>query len=175
MIHRHLDYPAGIAVEALPSAAIVDILERGDLEDWRPIAAAIASEPHGALAARVLELVSAYPMYGTSPLWRAWIDRCQARVEPLLPPPTTVSLADLRRSFGITQTGLAERVGMSQSDLSKLERRKDVRVSSLRAYLAGLGGVLRLDFEREGVHQRIEVGDTTDQLGSAQTHESRGR
>ena len=158
MIHRHLDYPADVAAEELPSAAIVDILERGDLDDWRPIAVAVAREPHGPLAARVLELVSAYPMYGTSPLWRAWIDRCRARTERALMPARALSLAELRRGLGMTQAELAERVGMSQSDLSKLERRKDVRISSLRTYLAGLGGELRLEFEQKEVRQPIDVG-----------------
>ena len=27
----------------------------------------------------VMRLIDAYPMYGTSALWRAWIDLCQAR------------------------------------------------------------------------------------------------
>jgi hypothetical protein len=35
---------------------------------------------------------------------------------------------------------------MTQSDLSKLERRQDVRLSSLRSYAAALGGHLRVLF-----------------------------
>lgn len=42
---------------------------------------------------------------------------------------------------------LAERVGIAQSDLSKLERRGDVRVSTLEQYARGLGATLRLVFE----------------------------
>jgi hypothetical protein len=43
-------------------------------------------------------------------------------------------------------------MGMSQSDLSKLERRRDVRLSSLRALAGALGFRLRILFtsdERE--------------------------
>lgn len=75
MKHRHLEVQPGTPAERLPAAAVVDLLERGDLGDWRPIAAAIAKEPYGDFAERVLRLVDAYPMYGTSALWRAWIAR----------------------------------------------------------------------------------------------------
>lgn len=159
MIHRHLDYPTGTPIDALPSAAIVDILERGDLQDWRPLADAIARSPRGPLATRVLDLVSVYPMYGTSPLWRAWIDRCRARTEgPLRPgPDRPATLAELRGGAGLTQRELADRIGMSQSDLSKFERRTDVRISTLRTYLAGLGGELGLEFSRPGLRRWIEI------------------
>jgi hypothetical protein len=84
--HRHVAYPSGTPPERLPSAVIVDILDRGDLDSWQPIAAAIARDPLGALAERVLRLVDAYPMYGTSRLWRAWIEWRRARAESERPP-----------------------------------------------------------------------------------------
>lgn len=144
MIHRHLVVEPGTPPEELPAAAVSDILERGDLDDWRPIAAAIAEQPHGELADRVMEIVDAHPMYGVSPLWRAWIERCRARVETRVPPRQQASLAELRRRQGLTQVELATRRGISQSDLSKLERRGDVRISTLRAHVRALGGRLRL-------------------------------
>lgn len=158
MMHRHLEYPAETTTEDLPSAAIVDTLERGDLDDWRPIALAVARDPYGGFASRVLALLAAYPMYGTSALWRAWIDRCRARTEPPLLPERPASLTELRNERGLTQTELAERIGMAQSDLSKLERRGDVRVSTLRAYLAGLGGTLGLYFQYDAAHRPIVLG-----------------
>ena len=147
MIHRHLRVPPGTPPEELPLAAVVNLLERGDLDDWRPLAAAIRRDPHGRLADDVLRLVDAHPMYGTSPLWRAWIDRCRARADGAEPPRRVDGLAELRRERGLTQTELARRVGVSQSDLSKLERRRDVRLSTLRTYLEALGGTLRLLFD----------------------------
>ena len=74
MIHRHLEAADGAPPERQPLAQIVDILQRGDLDDWRPIAKAIRRDPHGEFADRVLRLLDAYPAYGTSALWRAWID-----------------------------------------------------------------------------------------------------
>lgn len=145
MKHRHLTYAENTLPERLPSAAIVDILERGDLDDWRPIAAAIAGEPHGELATRVLHLLAAYPMYGTSTLWRGWIERCRARHDGMLHGREPMDLSHLRTHNGLTQTELARRIGMSQSDLSKLERRSDVKVSTLRSYAAALGYTLVLE------------------------------
>ncbi len=155
MKHRHLQYPSSTPAEELPTAAIVDALERGDLDAWQPIAAAVARAPHGAFAEKVLRLLDAYPMYGTSPLWRAWIDRCRARAEGSLLPCRQVPLAELRRSLGLSQVELAQRMEMSQSDLSKFERRQDVRLSTLRAYANGLGGRLQILFVRN--HEQAEV------------------
>jgi hypothetical protein len=159
VIHRHLELRPGVPAEALPSAAIVDILERGDLADWRPIAAAIARNPHGGIAARVMHLVDAHPMYGTSPLWRSWIDRCRARAEAGGRQTREIGLTELRRELGLTQVEIADRAGMSQSDFSKLERRRDVRLSTLRSWVAALGGRLRLLVESHGEDVEIRVPD----------------
>lgn len=144
MIHRHLEYAVTTPPEELPAAAVVDLLDRGDLEDWRPLARAIARDPHGELAERVARLVDAYPRYGTSPLWRAFLDRCRSRAEGRRSEPVTADLAGLRQRRGLTQEEVARRMGISQSDVSKLERRRDQRVSSLRAYAEAIGGCLRL-------------------------------
>lgn len=157
MNHRHLDYPPGTPVASLGPAAIDDLLDRGDLADWAPLAAAVASDPSGPLARTITRLCDAHPMYGTSALWRAWIERARARTEGAdgraLP---AVRLADLRRVQGLTQSQLAQRLGMAQSDLSKLERRTSVRLSSLRAYVTALGGRLALVASLPG-HRPLEI------------------
>jgi DNA-binding XRE family transcriptional regulator len=155
VIHRHLEVPPDTPPEELPLAAIADLLERGDLEDWRPIAVAIRKDPLGELAEKVLRQVDANPVYGTSVLWRCWIDRCRARAEGGPEPKAVTGLAELRRQRGLTQTELAPRLGISQSDLSKLERRSDIRLSTLRSYLESLGGRLRIHFETP--EERVEV------------------
>ena len=80
MIHRHLDYPADTPITERGDAALDDLLDRGNLVDWRPLAAVIAGDPFGTVADRVLRLCDANPRYGTSPLWRAWIARRRAMV-----------------------------------------------------------------------------------------------
>lgn len=143
MIHRHLDY-AGVPPEDRGMAAIDDLLDRGDFSDWRPLAKVIAADPNGALAERVLRICEAHPMQGTSPLWRAWIAARRARAAGRAerPPPTT--LRALREARRLTQAQVAATVGMSQSDLSKAERRADPKLSTLRTLVEGLGLELRL-------------------------------
>lgn len=143
MRHRHLDYPPGTAPEGLPAAAVADLLDRGDLADWRPLAAAVARHPHGEVARRVSTVVDSSPMYGTSTLWRAWIARRRALATSPDPPPS-LRLAELRRSRGLTQAQVAARMHISQSDVSKIERRTDVRLSTLRDYLAAVGAGTRI-------------------------------
>ncbi len=173
MLHRHLDYPVDITPDELPSAAIVDILDRGDLHDWLPLITAVARNPTGALAERVATLVDAFPMYGTSTLWLAWLDRCRFRGESR----RTLSLADLRRQVGLSQAVVAGRMGISQSDVSKLERREDLKASTLHDYLAALGCRLRLigvagDTE---VELRLPSGSTYRPTAGSRTPAAPGR
>ena len=152
MIHRHSEVPADLPAEELPLVAIADILERGDLEDWQPLARAVRRDPFGGLATAVTRLIDAYPRYGTSPLWRAWIDRCRTRAQAapaadqVAPAAQPVTLAALRRDVGLTQAQVGQRLRMTQSDVSKLERRENVRLSTLQAYARAVGGRVLVTF-----------------------------
>lgn len=139
MRHRHLDWTDDVPVAERGPAALDEALERGDLADWAPLARAVAADPRGALADRILGLVEANPQYGSAPLWRTWLLRLRDRT-----PTGPVPLAKLRRQAGLRQRDLAERLGVRQPDVSKLEARGDVRVSTLRAYVAATGGELGL-------------------------------
>lgn len=143
MRFRHLDYPASTAVANLGPAAIDALLERGDLETWLPLLRVIAREPFGPTADTVLRLCDAHPMYGTSALWSAWIERLRSGSGP-----KTTTLAEARMRAALTQAQVAERLGIGQSDVSKLERRGDARLSTLRAYARAIGA--RLDVTIRG-------------------------
>lgn len=145
MAFRHLDYPVDADVTQLGPAAIDALLERGDLDTWTPLLRAVADDPFGPLADTILRICDAHPMYGTSVLWRDWIERRRGRSAP-----HTMSLSDARMRAGLTQTQVAERMGIGQSDVSKLERRPDVRLSTLRAYAAAIGGRLHVAIRGAG-------------------------
>jgi len=55
-----------------------------------------------------------------------------------------MTLAELRKESGLTQEQAAQRTEMTQSELSKLERRDDRLVSTLRRYVEALGGQLEV-------------------------------
>lgn len=54
------------------------------------------------------------------------------------------TLRDLRRAFHLSQVTLAETLNMSQSELSRLERRADLLLSTLTRFVEATGGHLRL-------------------------------
>lgn len=139
MRFRHLDYDPGTAVTDLGPAALDALLERGDLEAWVPLLRAIADDPWGPTADTVLRLCDAHPMYGTSALWRTWIEHRRRRSGS-----ESTTLAEARARAGLTQSEVAERLGVGQSDVSKLERRADVRLSTLRAYARAIGARLHV-------------------------------
>ena len=54
------------------------------------------------------------------------------------------TLTDLRHARGVTQEELARAWEVSQENVSRVEREKDVYLSTLRAYIEALGGRLEL-------------------------------
>ncbi len=69
MKHRHL-----LPGFEMSTAAIADVLERGSLDDWRELARAVRADPEGPSARAVERVLDFGPhLYGTSPLWRAFL------------------------------------------------------------------------------------------------------
>jgi len=54
--------------------------------------------------------------------------------------PTVVSLRSFRESLGKTQGDVARGAGMTQPQLSRVEKRRDHLVSTLRRYVRAMGG-----------------------------------
>jgi hypothetical protein len=55
-----------------------------------------------------------------------------------------LSLGELRRLNGLTQAQLADRLGKGQDEVSRIEQRGDLLLSTLRAYVESIGGELEL-------------------------------
>ena len=54
------------------------------------------------------------------------------------------SLRDLRHALALTQEHMAEELGIGQDGISRLEKRSDLLLSTLRSYIEAMGGKLRL-------------------------------
>ena|ERR1700685_2545014 len=67
------------------------------------------------------------------------VDRANARQKK-----RAALLGELRRARQLTQETLAETLGMSQSEVSKVEHRTDLYVSTLRRYVEAMGGELQI-------------------------------
>lgn len=55
-----------------------------------------------------------------------------------------MTLRDLRRAQDLTQECMAELLGVGQDNISRLEGRADMLLSTLRSYIAAMGGSLDL-------------------------------
>jgi transcriptional regulator with XRE-family HTH domain len=55
-----------------------------------------------------------------------------------------MNLAELRRALSFTQATLAEALGVGQAEISKIENRTDVFVSTLRRFVNAMGGELEI-------------------------------
>lgn len=55
-----------------------------------------------------------------------------------------LSLSELRKRLGRTQVDVAAALGVTQGSLSQLENQLDLKLSTLRAYIEGLGGQLNV-------------------------------
>ncbi|MGH7461543.1 MAG: XRE family transcriptional regulator [Longimicrobiales bacterium] len=65
--------------------------------------------------------------------------RSDAKLKKLI---AEMPLHELRRARALTQQQLADALGMEQGNISKLERRTDMYVSTLRTFIEALGGQL---------------------------------
>ena len=57
---------------------------------------------------------------------------------------SVMDLAELRGALDLTQDELAEKLSIAQSNVSRLERRRDMLISTLQEVVKALGGELRL-------------------------------
>jgi DNA-binding XRE family transcriptional regulator len=65
-------------------------------------------------------------------------------------------LKQLREGRGVSQVELAELLGIKQPTVSKMERRDDVNVSTLRRFVEAMGGQLKVTAEFRD--QLVEIG-----------------
>lgn len=55
-----------------------------------------------------------------------------------------VALSELREMRGISQAAVAEHLGTSRPNISRIEKETDVRLSTLERYVEALGGHLEI-------------------------------
>lgn len=89
-----------------------------------------------------------------TPARRTRIDEVKKKHRALL------SLGDLRKARSGTQGDLAKELQVNQPAVSKLENRQDMTISTLRDYLAAMGGNLVIVAEFDG--EEIEIVNFSD-------------
>jgi DNA-binding XRE family transcriptional regulator len=96
--------------------------------------------------------------------------RVKARAQELIEEELT--LRDLRQAQHLTQERMAELLGVEQENVSRLERRADLLLSTLSSYVSAMGGKLRLIAE---FPNRKPVAVALGDLHDSKPHKSRGR
>jgi len=56
-----------------------------------------------------------------------------------------LTLQEIRQHKNVTQKDLAELLGIEQANVSRMERRKDMKLSTLSEYIEALGGTLQIN------------------------------
>jgi DNA-binding XRE family transcriptional regulator len=67
--------------------------------------------------------------------------RSQEKTKVLL---REMALSELREAISLTQESLADTLGVKQSSISKMERRSDMYLSTLRKIIQAMGGELNI-------------------------------
>jgi len=72
-------------------------------------------------------------------------------------------LSQLRKARGLTQETMAELLGVSQAEVSKMERRTELYVGTLRKFIEAMNGELVLAARfSDGVEIPIQLAETED-------------
>ncbi|KAA0976098.1 helix-turn-helix domain-containing protein [Paeniglutamicibacter gangotriensis] len=84
-------------------------------------------------------------------------ERINAHKERMLAEVRAYRLRELREQAGLTQTQLAERIGVGQRQVSKIERGDldNAKIGTIRNYLEAVGGGLAVEYVLGD--QRIQV------------------
>ena len=91
-------------------------------------------------------------------------DQALARIAHLLEtggetiPPLTLRLAELRQARGLTQSELAERAGLAQANLSRVENQDDMKLGTLQKIVTAMGASLSIVAKfPDGSHWELRV------------------
>lgn len=72
------------------------------------------------------------------------------------------TLAALRKARGLTQAQLTEELGMTQGEVSRLERRENLHLATLARFIEATGGKLRITAVYNDDEVEVGLGDLVD-------------
>lgn len=88
----------------------------------------------------------------------------------------TLALDELREARKLTQTQLATLLEVDQGSVSKMERRTDMYISTLRSYIEAMGGALHIRAVfPDGEVQIHQFGDASGEAKGDRNDETEGR
>jgi len=88
-------------------------------------------------------------------------ERIRKRTDELL---AELPLQELRQARALSQQELAEVLGLNQATVSKLERRTDMYLSSLRRFVEAMGGELEISAHFPDGKVRIQLFEDLEEV-----------
>jgi len=83
-------------------------------------------------------------------------------------------LADLRRARELTQTQLARQLNVTQGEVSRIERRADLYLSTLQSYIEAMGGHLELVGVFDDERVKLAIGELVPSASGNSTDDQTG-
>lgn len=118
MRFRNVDVDPSAPVESWPYEAVASAIERGTVDDWVRITAAIDADPWGEVARQVEEYLSYERPYGVAPLLERAVARAREQAERRERATVAAEVASLISASGLPLDQVASRIGTSRSRLS---------------------------------------------------------
>jgi hypothetical protein len=115
---RNVDVEPGTEVSDLPYEALVTIIDRGLVPDWRPIFAEMRRSPWGRVARRVEHYLGYREPDSVSTLFRLALDRARADAETTERAEVAGRIRDAIVRSGLSAEAFARLIGTSASRLS---------------------------------------------------------
>lgn len=83
----------------------------------------------------------------TEKLWNKFSDEEKAEIEARYQRLRAeyMTLQEIRKNKNITQEDMASLLGIKQENVSRMERRQDIKLSTLKEYVEALGGEIQIN------------------------------
>jgi DNA-binding transcriptional regulator YiaG len=131
LVFRNVDASPDEPVEGWPLEATQTALERGSLEHWRRLAAAIRAQPWGPVARNIEEVLSYSRPYGVAKTMERVIERARRDREAAERAAVAAEVQRLIKDSGLSRREFASRLGTSTSRLSTYATGKVVPSAAL--------------------------------------------
>lgn len=118
IVFRNVDATPTDDVRTWPYEALVTVIDRGFVEDWRPVFAEIRRSPWGKVARRVERYLSYREGDGVSALFSLAIEHARKAAEKADRDDVAARVRDAVAESGLTKAEFAQQIGTSASRLS---------------------------------------------------------
>lgn len=135
---RNLDFDPTRPLAQWPSEAILTLIERGTLADWRRLNAEIHKQPWGEVARKVEQALQVSQAYGATGLLQRAISRARDRAADRERSEVAAQIRCYLEESGLSRREFAERLGTSTSRLSTYLTGKVTPSATLLVRMRGL-------------------------------------